>query len=39
MPVFQRLVARFGRLLQDWPALVEAARDLKARGVRPADPV
>jgi hypothetical protein len=37
MPVFQRLVTRFGRLLQDWPVLVEAARDLKARGVRPAE--
>jgi len=27
----QRLTARFGRLLQAWPALIEAVRDLKAK--------
>jgi hypothetical protein len=39
LPVFQRLVARFGRLLQCWPAMVAAARDLRSRDVRPAEPV
>src|SRR5205823_224229 len=36
-PRFQRLVGRFGELLQAWPAIVSAARELRARGVRPAD--
>src|SRR5262249_35331607 len=39
LPVFQRLVNRFGRLLRCWPAIVEAARTLRARGIGPADPV
>lgn len=39
LPVFQRLVTRFGRLLQCWPDMVEAARDLRAAGIRPATPV
>jgi hypothetical protein len=30
----QRLVRRFGRLLQVWPDMVTAARDLRARGRR-----
>jgi hypothetical protein len=30
----QRLVRRFGELLQVWPDMVEAARDLRARGLR-----
>jgi hypothetical protein len=34
-----RLVGRFGRLLQAWPAMVEAARTLRARGVRLAQSV
>jgi hypothetical protein len=33
---FRRLVLRLGQLLQVWPDMVEAARDLRARGVRPA---
>jgi hypothetical protein len=33
-----RLVGRFGRLLQAWPALVDAARELRARGNRPGVP-
>ncbi len=33
---FRRLVRRFGELLQWWPAVVEAARELRRRGVRPA---
>ena len=37
LPAFQRLISHFGRLLQCWPALVEAARDLRARDIRPAD--
>jgi hypothetical protein len=32
----QRLVRRFGQLLQAWPDMVQAARDLRARGLRPA---
>jgi hypothetical protein len=39
LPLFQRLVSRFGRLLRCWPAMVDAAGDLRARGVRPADVV
>jgi hypothetical protein len=34
--LFRRLVGQFGRLLQAWPALVEAARALREQGVRPA---
>src|SRR5260370_40742182 len=36
---FRRLVLKLGQLLQAWPDLVEAARDLRARGLRPAEPV
>jgi hypothetical protein len=32
--VLRRLVGRFGALLRAWPDLVEAARRLRARGVR-----
>jgi hypothetical protein len=32
----RRLVARLGELLEFWPDMVEAARDLRGRGVRPA---
>jgi hypothetical protein len=32
----RRLALRFGQLLQHWPDLVEAARELRARGLRPA---
>jgi hypothetical protein len=35
----QRLVGQFGQLLQSWPILVEAARALRARGVRLAQMV
>ncbi len=35
----QRLVARFGRLLEAWPALVAAARTLRARGIRLSSPL
>jgi hypothetical protein len=35
--LFRCLVRRFGQLLQVWPDLVEAARDLRARGFRPAN--
>jgi hypothetical protein len=35
----RRLVGRFGRLLQAWPALVEAAKALRGRGMRLAQPV
>ena len=34
---FQDLVRRFGRLLQEWPSLVEAAKRLRARGHRLGD--
>ena len=30
---------RFGELLVYWPALVDEARALRARGIRPAAPV
>jgi hypothetical protein len=36
--VFRGLVRQFGELLRVWPDLVEAARDLRAGGVRPAVP-
>jgi hypothetical protein len=35
--VAQRLVLRTGQLLQAWPALVAAARDLRRAGIRLAD--
>jgi hypothetical protein len=38
LPMFQRLVNRFGQLLQRWPLIVEAASALRARGIRPVDP-
>jgi hypothetical protein len=34
--LFRLIVRRHGRLLQDWPALVQAARRLRNRDVRPA---
>jgi hypothetical protein len=34
--LLQRLVRRFGQLLRYWPEMMEAARDLRARGIRPA---
>jgi hypothetical protein len=36
---FRHLVLRLGHLVQAWPDIVEAARDRRARGVRPAEPV
>jgi hypothetical protein len=36
--LFRRLVRQFGDLLRVWPDLVEAARDLRACGGRPAVP-
>src|SRR5262249_17709266 len=33
---FQRLVLRFGRLVQAWPDMVAAAKELRARGHGPA---
>jgi len=33
------VVARFGELLVHWPAMVDEARGLRARGIRPATPV
>jgi hypothetical protein len=36
-PRFQQLVCRFGELLQAWPQMVDAARELRARGIRPAE--
>jgi hypothetical protein len=38
-PLLQRLVRRFGQLLQCWPDLVEAAKELRAGGVRLASVV
>lgn len=35
----RRLVLRYGQLLEAWPALVDGARRLRARGVRVAEPV
>jgi hypothetical protein len=35
----QRLVCRFGELLQVWPDIVEAAKNLRARGISVAKPV
>jgi len=35
----RRLALALGRLLLSWPDMVEAARDLRRRGVRPAVPV
>jgi len=37
--LFQRLALRLGQLLQVWPDMVEAARDLRSRGVRPASKI
>ena len=39
LPALQRLVGRFGKLLRSWPVMVEAARDLRASGTRPAHAV
>jgi hypothetical protein len=36
---FRRLVGRFGRLLIHWHDLVEAAADLRPKGITPARPV
>jgi hypothetical protein len=38
-PRFQSLVRRFGELIQAWPQMVEAAREIRARGIRPAERV
>ena len=38
LPALRWLVGRFGRLLRCWPVMVEAARDLRASGVRPGEP-
>lgn len=35
----RELVEKFGELLEAWPVLVEAARQLRARGCRVSDPV
>jgi hypothetical protein len=35
----QCLVLRFGQVLREWPAIVEAAKMLRGRGVRLAQPV
>ena len=35
----QRVVLQFGRVLRAWPAMVEAAKMLRGRGVRLAQPV
>ena len=35
----RELVAKYGELLEAWPALVEATRQLRARGCRVSDPV
>ena len=35
----QGLVRRFGALLRDWPDIVAASRELRARGEEPATPV
>jgi hypothetical protein len=32
----QSLVVKFGRLLRDWPDIIDAARRLRARGIRVA---
>jgi hypothetical protein len=37
--LLQRLVRRFGELLQAWPDLVAGAKELRGRGIRPAEPV
>jgi hypothetical protein len=38
-PTTQRLVHAYGVLLDRWPAIVDAARHLAARGVRISEPV
>jgi len=35
----QRMVLLFGQVLRDWPAIVDAAKGLRSRGVRLAKPV
>jgi len=35
----QELVARFGELLEAWPAIAAAARRLRANGCRLTDPI
>lgn len=35
----QRMVLKFGQVLRDWPAIVDAARRLRSRGVRLAKPI
>jgi hypothetical protein len=37
LATLQRLVGCFGRMLLVWPAMVEAAQDLRASGIRPAN--
>jgi hypothetical protein len=39
MPLFQHLLAKFSQLLEAWPTLVEAARDLRSAGVGVAEAV
>ncbi len=39
LPVMQRLIARFGDLLQCWPAMLDVARTLGARGEELARPL
>jgi hypothetical protein len=39
LPVMQRLIARFGDLLQCWPAMLDAARSLAADGEELARPL
>jgi hypothetical protein len=38
-PLLPRLVRRFGEVLQVWPDLFAAAKELRGRGVRLAKPV
>jgi hypothetical protein len=38
IPVLQKLVGRFGRLLQCWDGVWQAALELRSAGVRPAEP-
>jgi hypothetical protein len=37
--LMRRLAQHFGRLLQSWPLLVDAARDLRSRGMRLGVPI
>jgi hypothetical protein len=35
----QRVVLQFGQVLRDWPAIVAAAKRLRSRGMRLAEPI